>query len=215
MSDETKTGVELEAERLLDHLTRQLSAATPAPEPGDPAGTEIARTLDDGGESVPLPIAVANRAESAGYTWVYDTETGARSQINNNMLRAQLRKMKKTRDGREVPVFTTIKPMVAPKEGTIKCLLHPDHDDHDEVAEYGFPPCYKANLVSQYSLDTHMRHRHPQEWATITEARERREADEQRAERRALIALAGRMDAATERDTRRPRRPAGGDETAA
>jgi hypothetical protein len=213
VSDETKTGAELEAEQLLGQLAEQLANATPAPEPGSQRpGEVIAKTLEDNGENIPLPMMVANRQVSAGYTWVYDTETGAPSRVNNNMLRMQLRKTRLGRDGQQHQVFTTIKPDPSkmPKLGTIKCLLHPDHPDRGQLADFNFDPCHKTNIVSKYSLDTHMKNRHPQEWATILEVRERAEREEEKAHRRAILELASRgVVAEPERRTRKVAENAG------
>jgi hypothetical protein len=182
----------------------------------DKPGTEVARDLALGdGESVPMAMAVASRQSSAGYTIVYDTQTGAPSTVNNNMLRHQLlSKKRQTRDGKLVPAFTTIKPDPAtlPKRQYHKCLLHPEHADYAEVAEYGFEPCYKANLTSRQVVLTHMERRHPQEWATVKEARDRAERDEVRAERRALLELAATSRAGSVPATTRKSKTVAGDD---
>ena len=195
MTDNTEA-LKIEAEGLMAHLQRQILAAQAAPEPGDKPGTVIDTTELAGDAQAMIPMAVASSAQaSAGYTVVYDTETGAPSTINNNMLKHQLlQKKRKTRDGRLVPAFTTIKPdpSTLAKRLYLKCMLHPEHEDHAEFAGYGFQPCWKANLTSHQVVLTHMQNRHPQEWATIKEARERAEREEMRAERRALLELAAR-----------------------
>lgn len=198
MIDENKTGAEIEADLVLADLAAQLERATPAPEPGSQRpGQVIAKTLEDeNGEALPIPMMVATRQESAGYTWVYDRQTGERVPVNNNMLRMQLRKERVTHDGRREKVFSTTPPAVTPVRGTIKCYLHPEHEGRAEWADYGFTSCYKANLISQYALQRHMQTRHPQEWATINERRERLEKEEEKAHRRAIIELAARNVAA-------------------
>lgn len=218
MSDDTKRAAEIEADEMLQRLERQIASATPAPEPGAGGGAMIEKTLDlGGGEHVPIGLRVADRVESAGYTWVYDRETGEAKQINNNMLRQQLKKMRRLRDGSLTEVFTTLKPPddKMPKRGTIKCLLHADHPEGEQWAKYGFPRCYKENLVSEYDLEQHMQVRHQREWKSILRDRERVKEAEARDERRALIALASRMSAPAAAPTRRGKLAGDDQETAA
>lgn len=192
MSDENKAAAEIEADEYLRRLSTQLERKTAAPEPGVP-GEMIEKTLDlGGGEHTPLNLRVVDQVESAGYTYVYDRETGEQKVVNNNMLRQQLRKMRRLRDGSLTEVFTTIKPPPdkQPVRGVIKCLLHAGHNDRALWAKYGFAPCYKENLLTEFDLEQHMRIRHGREWEAIQRDRENLEKAEIRAERRALLDLA-------------------------
>ena len=64
----------------------------------------------------------AAELQSAGYVYVYDNRTGARSVVNRNMLQQQLQKTRE--DG--TFIFTTQKPDIERVYGEIKCLLHKD-----------------------------------------------------------------------------------------
>ena len=83
---------------------------TEAPEPGLSEITEVNR-----GSSV----------ESAGYVYIWDTQTAKSSVCNRNMLASTLGKLRK--DGTRF--FTTIKPNFEPRGGSHKCLLHEDDEN--------------------------------------------------------------------------------------
>lgn len=136
--------------------------AEKAPEPGT---LTVKQVLTDGLDET-LPSVIATVA-SAGYVFVYDTKTGERSMVNRNMLSTQLNK--KREDG--TFAFTTVKPETKPFRGTMLCLLHPDGPDRKHYDSFGFAICKKSNLTTQFQVERHMAHRHPQEWATIQKAK--------------------------------------------
>ena len=106
---------------------------TEAPEPGLSEITEVNR-----GSSV----------ESAGYVYIWDTQTAKSSVCNRNMLAATLGKLRK--DGTRF--FTTVKPNFEPRGGSHKCLLHEDDENRAEYDELGLAVCTKDNLDSPYQV---------------------------------------------------------------
>tara|TARA_R100000789_G_scaffold88211_1_gene84892 strand:- start:262 stop:597 length:336 start_codon:yes stop_codon:yes gene_type:complete len=84
---------------------------TEAPEPG--AVSEINGTFP------------GSRIESAGYVYIWDTQTAKSSVCNRNMLASTLGKLRK--DGTRF--FTTVKPDFEPRGGSHKCLLHEDDEN--------------------------------------------------------------------------------------
>jgi hypothetical protein len=129
---------------------------------------------------------VTSEMSSAGYVFIYDTETGEQSKCNNNMLRQMLGLQRP--NGR--PVYTTRPPKEPPKRGTYKCLLHPDGPNRKHYDDLGLPTCRKANLTSPFQVNRHMQKRHPVEWATIESERVSREKQEERDFQRGLVAMA-------------------------
>lgn len=121
--------------------------------------------------------------KGAGWTYVYNTETGARIPVNNNNLIAVLNKKKL--DG--TPRFSRVKPNVVFKRGTFKCILHKDNPDRSKYDEMGLAVCPKDNLNSAYEVKRHMTKRHKMEWESIEELRTTREREEDRSLQRALI----------------------------
>jgi len=157
-------------------LEEMLREAEEAPEPGESVKEKVIHKPD---EDLPVPM-IRGTLESAGYVYIYDTNTGDRSLANRNMLRQLLHR--KRPDGSHV--FTTIRPVNPPnpiKRGTYKCLLHPDDPNRGHYAEMGFPTCPKSNLTSPFMVKKHMKNRHKVEWAAIEE--ERKEAKEVRAQK--------------------------------
>lgn len=150
--------------RILEELAGQIDESPPtsllteAPEPGADNSTIINR----GDISMPIPM-MAEPVVSAGYTYVWDNQTGKQSKVNNNMVTVQLNKRRK--DGSRV--FTTIKPDFEPRGGQYKCLLHESNESRSTYDELGLPICTKDNLDSPYQVTRHMQTRHPQEWETI------------------------------------------------
>jgi hypothetical protein len=129
-------------------------------------------------EAEPLIDMSPVKMQSAGYVYIYDTITRERSICNRNMLAAQLKK--KRVDGSFI--FTTRKPKVAPKRGTLKCMLHPD-ERKPIYDTWGFAVCMKSNITSPYQVRRHMEKRHKQEWATIKEEIAQKEKERERADR--------------------------------
>tara|TARA_R100000315_G_C5233548_1_gene144626 strand:+ start:2316 stop:2999 length:684 start_codon:yes stop_codon:yes gene_type:complete len=159
-----------------------IEEAEVAPEPGSFNRRQVIHSPSD---TFPIDVQVAS-LESAGYVYVYDTETGERSVINRNMLETQLSKLRP--DGTRY--FTTVKPAFEPKRGTLKCLLHPDDPERWQYDIWGFPTCNKSNLISEFQVNRHVQIRHRMEWQTIYEERERREKEEERDFQRQLLGLA-------------------------
>ena len=156
------------------NLEEMLRDAEVAPEPGESMKDKV---IHKGDEDLPTPM-VRSMLESAGWVYIYDTQTGERSTANRNMLRQLLRR--KREDGSLV--FTTIKPPFEPKRGTYKCMLHPNDPNRGHYEELGFPVCMKSNLTSPFQVRRHMEKRHKMEWAGIEQER----IDTERAEDRKL-----------------------------
>ena len=167
-----------------------MEEAESAPEPGNFDRRQVIHSPSD---TFPVDVQVAS-LESAGYVYVYDTETGERSVINRNMLETQLSKLRP--DGTRF--FTTVKPAFEPKRGTLKCLLHPDDPDRGQYDSWGFPTCNKSNLISEFQVNRHVQIRHRMEWQTIYEERERQEKEEDREFQRQLLGLASQTGTATQ-----------------
>jgi hypothetical protein len=164
-------------------VEQQMVTAEKAAEPGDAIGASIEAPKE-------IPGMTVTELISAGYTYIYDTETRERSLTNNNMLRTQL--LKKRPNGK--PVFTTIKPATPAFRGTIKCMLHPDDPNRGHYDELGLSVCRKSNLTSPFQLRRHMEKRHKMELATIEmekkEDETKRDRKAQDAMRKALEKLA-------------------------
>jgi len=113
-------GVDLEQDRQnREVLAAMMGESEKAPEPGT---MKIKDIIHRGDDDLPTPM-VTKVMTSAGYRWIYDTETGDRSLTNLNMLPMQLRKMRE--DG--TPMYSIHKPTaVAVKRAAFKCLLHKD-----------------------------------------------------------------------------------------
>ena len=133
-----------------------------APEPG--ATSDIAQSFP------------GSMVESAGYVYIWDTETGKQSVCNRNMLQATLGKKRK--DGTRV--FTTLKPDFEPQGGTYKCMLHADDESRETYNGLGLAVCTKDNLDSPYQVTRHMQTRHPQEWETIDDMNATAQREEDR-----------------------------------
>lgn len=158
-------------------LQEMIAQAEAAPEPGM---TKPGTVLESANEGIP---SIVGSVKGAGYVYIWDTQTGERSQTNRNMLPTQLKK--KRPDGSRI--FTTVDPHITPHRGTHKCLLHPDNENRAHYDALGLPACHKSNLVSAFQVTRHMQTRHPAEWATIEQERTDREKREEREFQRALI----------------------------
>ena len=188
------TAEQAEANQLLEQLQAQLLHAQAAPEPGtlkvgDNVGEGRGVMIDtETGNQVPI-AQVAASVTSAGYVWMYDRFTGERSRSNANPSTLKQNRRKLNKDGETM--FTFIKPKVAPPVYEHKCLLHPDNPQRAHFTAMGLAVCKKSNLRSQYEVERHTKRRHPSEWATIELERERKEKDEERAWRAAVLQNAG------------------------
>ena len=167
-----------------------MEEAEAAPEPGNFNRRQVIHSPSD---TFPADVQVAS-LESAGYVYVYDTETGSRSVVNRNMLEAQLSKLRP--DGTRF--FTTVKPTFEPQRGTLKCLLHKDDPERGQYDSWGFPVCNKSNLVSEFQVNRHVQIRHRMEWQTIYDERERKEKEEERDFQRQLLGIATQARPATQ-----------------
>lgn len=169
---------EIENADLIEEL---LAKGGAAPEPGDFMGE--GRIIHGGDEDAPVPI-LASSVTSAGYVTVYDTQTREPSVVNQDLLGFQLRKLRA--DGTRA--FTRIKPKSAPVRGTLKCMLHPDNPQRREYDGIGFKTCPKANLMTPFDVENHMKARHKKEWATLEAERMRTEKAEERAFQKQMMA---------------------------
>jgi len=164
-------------------LQDMLQRAERADEPGDP--NKIVQKGDD-----ETPPTVVTTLKSAGYSYIYDTETRERSLINNNMLPSALKK--KRPDGSSV--FTAIKPDELPKRGAYKCMLHPDNPNREYYDSLGLPVCLKANLTAPFQVRRHMQKRHRMEYEALEEERLQAEKDRSTKLQESLImAVGGKM----------------------
>lgn len=142
---------------------------------------------------------------------VYSTLTGEEKQI----LKIDARRVlaKRFPDGRYMHWMPGM-PGERPKahKGSVKCYLHPEFDETDGVA--GFDRAWldsiglagrhcndgnpsnrnRDDFTSELERDEHVRLRHPRTWRVVENARvaaeRRREAEERRADREAMLALA-------------------------
>ena len=171
---------EIENADLIEEL---LAKGGDIPEPGDFMQN---RVIHQGDDEAPVPI-VASSLASAGYVPVWDTQTGEPSVVNRNLLGFQLRKLR----GDGTRAFTRIKPNRDPVRGTLKCMLHPDSPDRSRYAAIGFKSCPKANLMTPFDVENHMKARHRKEWSTLESERLRTEREEERAFQRQMMAALG------------------------
>jgi len=185
-----KTEVIPEEQELAELVEDMLRQADTAEEPGS---SREERIVHRGDNEVPAPMVISTM-ESAGWVYIYDTRTGERSITNRNMLPTQLQKVRP--DGSRV--FTTVKPKVTPKRGTLKCLLHPDSPDRARFDEMGLPVCMKSNLTSPYHVRRHMEKRHQAEWAILEQEQRDKERDEDRNFRKLILGTVAKQSTAKE-----------------
>ena len=176
-----------EALRSLEERTRALDAGE---EPGMKVGDFVREPSADANADGSIdwkPGLIVTNLQSAGWTWLYETNTREPSLCNNNMLASQLKV--KRQDG--TYVFTTKKPSKPPWRGTIRCLLHKGRPEYPQMAAQGLipqsGPCKKHTIPNEFQLMNHMRNKHPQEWSAISQQREEKERQEDREERQAIL----------------------------
>jgi hypothetical protein len=162
---------------------------------------DMERVIHQGDSEIPSPMTLSY-LKSAGYCYVYDTQTGERSECNLNMLKKQLEK--KRPDGSRV--FTITKPSVKPRQGTYKCMLHADDPNRAHYDDLGFPVCRKANLTSPFQVKRHMQKRHKVEWSAIEDERHEAERQEDRKLQESLITKVASLAPAGEVKPKRKRR---------
>ncbi len=149
-----------------------------APEPGEDLDEIIQKGIEDEDKPAIGPMKIT----SAGYTVVYDTKTGVDSTINNNNLRAVLRK--KRLDGTRV---FGLEQTIVPTVGQYKCLLHQEDPNRGHYNDIGLAVCPKGNLASPYQVRRHMEKRHKTEWGAIEAERTDAEKKEDRDFQRTLM----------------------------
>lgn len=171
MSEDTRTV--MENEKLIQEMLAGVDKVTfPIDEP----------IVHKGDATLDAPM-VAKEISSAGYVYVWDTETFEKLPVLYYMLPSKLRQIRK--DG--VRRFTTIDPKQKPWRGTTKCLLHKDGEQRKYYDTLGFRVCNKQNITNPHALTQHMRLKHPQEWKFIEEARLQKEKQEDRELQRAIL----------------------------
>lgn len=138
--------------------------------------------IHKGDKELEAPMVV-NTISSAGYVWIWETDTYEKVPCLYYMLPSKLRSKRKDGSYR----FTTIDPGIKPTRGTIKCMLHEKHPNRPHYKEIGFRTCPKTTITSQYQLEQHMKKRHPQEWAAITKEKTDMEREEDRALQRLIL----------------------------
>ena len=166
-------------------IMEEIQQAKAAPEPGMQG---LREGVKDSGKDIPTEVGIDTKPKikwlsSAGYVYVWDNQTGERSTINRNMLQTQLQKRRP--DGSRI--FTTIDPKIPVVRGNYKCMLHQKHEDRKNWEHIVFIYCKKENLRNPYEVRRHMEKRHPQEWKAIQEEITRKEKEEEREFRRALV----------------------------
>ena len=164
-----------ENEALIQEMLRRTPVEVP---------TEIEKNpvIHKGDETMEAPV-VLNKVSSAGYLYLWDTETKERVPILYYMLPQQMRK--KRADGQFR--FSGTKPVGEPWKGTTKCLLHKDNPQRAYFDSIGYRVCKKENIASSHALTQHMRLKHPQEWKQIEDERAKKEKEEDRNLQRAIL----------------------------
>ena len=172
------------SQNITDVLEQIADAVNEAPAAEVPTITEA----PEPGLSEITDVNQGSIVESAGYVYIWDTQTGKSSVCNRNMLTPTLGKLRK--DGTRF--FTAIKPNFEPHGGQHKCLLHQSDENRAKYDELGLAVCTKDNLDSPYQVTVHMQARHPQEAATIEDINATAQREEDREFQRVLIQAAAR-----------------------
>ena len=151
-----------------------------------PSDLKANPVIHRGDNELESPMTV-KELSSAGYVYLYDTETREKSVVLTYMAPSKLRL--KRSNGQ--PYFTATKPAEEPWRGTLKCMLHPDQAERAHYDDMGLPSCQKSNLRNPRELTRHMQKRHKQSWETIQKEKEDKEKAEDRdIQRQILLALA-------------------------
>ena len=166
-------------ERNEELIQEMLRNAKPSEIPGELTRNPI---IHKGDETNPAPMVV-NQVTSAGYVYVWETDTYEKVPILYYMLPSKLRQRRPDGSYR----FTTIDPGRKPIRGAIKCMLHAEAENREHYDSLGFRICKKSNITNQYQLEQHMTKRHPQEWAAIKAEKVAREREEDRALQRLIL----------------------------
>jgi len=174
---EQSTLVDKEREALIAEMLRE---ANPVELPSELLKNPVIHTGKD--ETLQAPMVV-NKISSAGYVYIWETDTYEKVPVLYYMLAQKLRQRRPDGGYR----FTTVNPGKLPKRGTIKCMLNKEAEDRKHYDDLGFRVCPKANITNQYQLQQHMKKRHPQEWAAIDAEKKEKEKAEDRALQRLLL----------------------------
>lgn len=143
----------------------------------------IGEVVDRGDDTENRPPILLSHVSGNDKVYIYDTETGQRSECLRYTLPTQLKKLRPNKR----PFFTTVPPGFKPKEGQFTCLLHPAREERAHYDDIGLPICKKQNLTSQHQVERHMQKKHPAEWAAIEKERIQREKEEDREFQRSLL----------------------------
>lgn len=116
---------------------------------------------------------------------IYSTLTGEPRDVPLYMLPKTMRK--KRADGK-LAFASTQNEALPWKQGDVPCYLNPKHPRYAECVAMGIvsEPCPAEHLASMYSQGVHMKNRHRQEWATITENDRLLREEDERADRKAM-----------------------------
>lgn len=190
-----KTPEVTEGTRMLEEQMRQAAAAEilTGKTTIEKVGSSEAIGADEGGG---FEVHTTDREKVT----MYNTMNGQPSEFLIYMVGKRL--SHKRPDGK--PVWT-LNPAEAPpyKVGTLKCPLHHDHEDRAWIDSIGLDGVYcgvnnpegrdKENIPSQFQVVQHMRRKHPTAFATIEQAREKEEKEEERKwQRQMMEAMAGK-----------------------
>lgn len=155
-------------------LITALQRAKAAPEPGSGVGS--LRQIQDAEKKGLSSEIVQAMMTSAGYSYCWNTLTGERIQVNNNMLLAQLSKRRE--DGELA--FALHDPHIVINREKHLCLLHKDAPNRKQYDQMGFPVCPQGSIPNEYEVTRHMQIRHKAAWAAIQAIEAK--AEKQRAE---------------------------------
>ena len=156
-----------------------LRDAEQASEPGSVATDTLLHKTIEGVEAE----MKLQEVTSAGYLYVWDTETGEKLPILSYMLPAKMRQLRP--DGK--PRFTGHDPKIKIWRGQIKCRLHQDDPERKHFDDLGLRVCRKSNITNPHALIQHMRLKHPQEWKQIDEEKKGKERLEDRQLQQAIL----------------------------
>lgn len=184
----TKTDEQITADQEANFILQQLADQAPSADEADKGDRVVSRRMDlesNTGEVNEEVVPVTVRTiSSAGYAYVWHTETARRVKVNRDMLRSQLKK--KRDDGK--PAFTVFPPShpgspvygMTVKLGNLLCMLHERADQREYYTSLGLPVCKKATIPSVFQVQRHMQTKHSEEWKTLEGMRILAEREEDR-----------------------------------
>lgn len=184
----TKTDEQITADQEANLILQQLADQAPSADEADKTDEVISRKMEleslagtVNEEVVPMTVRTTS---SAGYAYVWHTETARRVKVNRDMLRSQL---KKTRDDGKA-AFTVFPPShlgspvygMTVKLGNLLCMLHERADQREYYTSLGLPVCKKSTIPSVFQVQRHMQTKHGEEWRTLEGMRVLAEREEDR-----------------------------------